>query len=267
MTQPFDEAAEVTSDDEFNGFLGKIDAEKLADQEAKIAEFQRTILLTELLQSPDCLVVCLSYPDGTFNPDALKILESGKRGEIPSGLDYKTVVANEKWLYAAALDLLAISMNPKDERSTIISDGKQQLIAMWKKGWKLDFSSNWVSFLRDVLPGGDVSEADIDKKTEEIIKGDKEAADVIEEIAIKFEADYGSSVYIDRSTILGIANRYYRLALSIVYDLMSGVSMPKGELDYRFMQLRTDFALSEATQLECFRLCAELCDVDLANHF
>jgi len=266
MTQLFDGASEITSDDEFNGFLGKIDAEKLAKQDAQIAEFQRAILLTELLKSPDCSVVCLSYPDGTFNPDAFTLFTDGKLDEIPSGLDYKTAVANEKWLYAAISELLDASSNPYDARFSIVSEGKQQLIAAWMRGWRLPFTSNWVSFLRDVLPGGDVSEADIDKKSEEIIKGNKERATAIEAIATKFADEYGLSLYVDGSAIRENAYKYFKLALNTVNDLMSGVSMPKGELDYRFIQLQTNFNISEATQLECFRLCAELCDVDLSKH-
>ena len=264
MTQPFDEASEVTSDDEFNGFLGKIDAEKLAKQDAQIAEFQRAILLTELLKSPDCSVVCLSYPDGTFNPDAFTLFTDGKLDEIPSGLDYKTAVANEKWLYAAISELLDASSNPYDARFSIVSEGKQQLIAAWMRGWRLPFTSNWVSFLRDVLPGGEVSEADIDKKSEEIIEGNKERAETIEKIADIFE--HNSSSSIDESSVGEQAERYFKSAFKIIYDMMSGISMPKGELDFRFAKLQAEFAISGATQLECLKLCAKLCDVDISKH-
>lgn len=256
---------EIPSDSEFDSFLGEINEKALADQAGEFAESQIILDLTEQLKAPDCPVVCLSYPDGTRNPAALKLFEVGRLDEIPLGLTSQRAIDNEQWLYSSVIDLMRVSSNPNDERFSIVSEGKQQLIATWMNGWQLSFTSNWVSFLRDVLPGGEVTEDDINKKTDQIIEGDKERSAVVRKIAESFMRDYEVNSFVDESIVRERAERYFRLAITIVYDIMSGASIPGGELDYRFKQLADEFSISEATQAECFTLCAKLCDVNFVK--
>lgn len=265
MTQEPTESKGFKFDDEIVKLLDEARAEETAKQEAESTESERMALITDYLKSPDSLVVCLSYPDGSRNQSAINLFKAGQLDGMSKDLDFEDVISKEQLMYAAALELFDASDNFIDERFSLVSEGKKQLIAIWMNMRDMPFSSNWVSLLRNILPGGDVSEEDIDKKTAEIIKGNQELAIAIEEIAKLFADEHGSALSIDGAIIREEAKEYVESALNIVYKVMSG-NITKGELNYQIIQLQADFAISSATQLECLQICAELCDIDINEH-
>jgi hypothetical protein len=109
MTQrPIGEGFNPRPRDEFDGFLSGAIETELIRQQVELANEEIAARLTELLKSPDCAVACMSYPDGTLNPEGIALFEDGLVKDIPSGYDCERLIANEKWLYGYCLNLLRV---------------------------------------------------------------------------------------------------------------------------------------------------------------
>ena len=266
MTQPpTGEIPSFSPDDEFNDFLEKVITDDIERQGVELDEAQRVSWLTEKLKNSPGRVVCLSYPDGTRNPTGLALFEAGQIDEIPIGYNSEDVIADEEVLYSIILELLRTSDDPNHPDFSNINENKQIVISLWMQLWSLPFTSNWVTFLRDTLPGGEVSYPDMEQADKLIREADEEQWETEAAIATILTDEYNEGPWIDGVDIRDIAKHYIESAIDLICDPLSAGSMPKGELNYRLRQLENKFAIPAATQLECLKICAAMNNCDLGD--
>jgi len=215
-------------------------------------------------KTPRCQVVCLSYPDGTYNPTGITLFKSGLADEIPSGLDIEAVITGERSLYATALDLLRMSENPSDPDFLRVGEGKQLLIALWMQDWELSFTSGWVTFLRDKLPGGEVSERDIEIADKTFQESAQIVSEAKKSIANILTNGYPEVSTIDGEVVYEIASQYFDSAICLINELIAD-SMSPGEFNNRLSKMEIDFVISPVVHWECFSICAAWCGYEFGE--
>ena len=264
MTQtPTGENESNPSDDEYTHFIGGATAHVIGEREALSAEKQRISKLTELLD-PNCPVVCLLYPDDTYNLVGIDLFDGRSVDENPLGNDVDAEIKAERSLYATILGLLRMADNPSDPGFFMISDGKKLLIALWMHDSRLPFESGWVTFLRDNLPGGDVSVQDIEDAYETHQESERmtlRAQNVITEILTDGHPEVSMA---DRELAFDKASQYFFLGINLINELVAD-NMSPGEFNKRLAQMGKDFGISSEVHYECLKVCAEWCGYEFGD--
>ncbi len=255
---------EPASLDAFDDFLTNVNSIDAESQETEFAESKRVLWLTDQLKDPAFRVVCLSYPDGTRNEEAIRQFEAGLLDVLSADFDSETVISVEQTLYIDCLDLLRASNNPNDRRFLIVGDGKRQLIAIWMISLKVPYDSPWVDFLKATMPGGDVTESDVDKARDDIFNQLRMMEKVIDGMVdiIQNELD-GTSDY--AGSAIQKAELLFDWADVLMDELDSGIGMSSGEISYRLYQIRIQCEISEASIRKCLEQYANQFECDLGK--
>lgn len=245
--------SEPIPSDDFDRFLADASARYAEQERAAFVESERVLWLTEQFKDPASGIVCLSYPDGTLNNDAIRMFESELLMLASAGLSTKEVISNEQDFYYDCLELLRVSSSPIDKRFPVVSAGKKQLIAIWVISRQLPFDSPDVDFLNAILPGEETTEADIDTAVEDLVNQHAEIEEIVCKMSDIIENDNGYASVYHGLTHWQRADLLNDLVEELARKLDSGVYISDGELNYRLQQMQVQCGISEQALHKCLR--------------